>query len=173
MFKFSSSFQPLAHVHRIERNALYPLDIYSSLLEYKNNDRRKDRDIYFYSSRGSIETLTDRIASGKRPRDVFPFTRARVDLDSLSLSFSLSFSPPLFLPFFLSFRSVTISSLRESKGRRKKKKKRKRNRISPAPEGCHYSRTNDNKCRTSTRLVFLSLSSSNSLITKRRPFRGW
>ena len=124
MFKFSSSFQPLAHVHRIERNALYPLDIYSSLLEYKNNDRRKDRDIYFYSSRGSIETLTDRIASGKRPRDVFPFTRARVDLDSLSLSFSLSFSPPLFLPFFLSFRSVTISSLRESKGRRKKKKEK-------------------------------------------------
>ena len=104
MFKFSSSFQPLAHVHRIERNALYPLDIYSSLLEYKNNDRRKDRDIYFYSSRGSIETLTDRIASGKRPRDVFPFTRARVDLDSLSLSFSLSFSPPLFLSsIFLSF----------------------------------------------------------------------
>ena len=133
MFKFSSSFQPLAHVHRIERNALYPLDIYSSLLEYKNNDRRKDRDIYFYSSRGSIETLTDRIASGKRPRDVFPFTRARVDLDSLSLSFSLSFSPPLFLPFFLSFRSVTISSLRESKGRRKKKKKEKKTGFHPRP----------------------------------------
>lgn len=46
----------------------------------------------------------------------------------------------------------------------------KRPDFRPRPGGLSLrGETNDNKCRTSTRLVFLSLSSSNSLITKKRP----
>lgn len=173
MFRFSSSLQP---AHGIERNDSCNHSINLFSLSFSPSPRigitieaKIERYIFRYSSRRSIQTLTDRIASGKRHRDVFPFTRARVDLDSLSLSLSLA----LFLAFFLSFRSfsVTISSLRIER-KMGKKRKEKETGFTRA-RGLSLLRTNDNKCPTSTRLVFLSLSSSNSLITKRRPFRGW
>ena len=173
MFKFSSSFQPLAHVHRIERNALYPRYILFSLSFSSNTKITIEGKIAIlflpWIDRNAYRSNRKRQAA---PRRLSLYESARRSRLSLSLILSLFLSPSLspFLSLFPFCHDLVSEGIERKK---KKKKKRKRNRISPAPEGCHYSRTNDNKCHTSTRLVFLSLSSSNSLITKRRPFRGW